>query len=71
MQWYKIVRVTVVVSTVQTVSKEELLSTKTAPMADSTMSARTFGTSIRPFECKGYSEISSVNFRICTRVTQK
>lgn len=48
--------------TFQTVSNEELLSMKTAPIADSTISARTFGTSISPFECRGYSAMSCVNF---------
>lgn len=31
----------------------ELLSAKTAPMVDSTMSARTFGALIIPLECNG------------------
>lgn len=38
---------------------------KTAPIADSTISARSFGTSISPLECNGNPVTSWVNFVIC------
>lgn len=40
-------------STFQTISIEELQSMKTAPIVDSTISAKTLGASTRPLECKG------------------
>ena len=54
------------VNTVHTMSNEEELSMKTAPIEDSTISARAFGASMSPLECNGYSKIPCVNFRICT-----
>jgi hypothetical protein len=50
---------------------DKLQSVKTAPIVDSTISARLFGTSISPLECNGYSAISLVNSWICIKIGEK
>jgi len=44
---------------------------KRAPMVDSTISARSLGTPICPFECKGYSSIALVNASIYIKLPTK
>ena len=57
--------------TFHTMSSEEEQSMKTAPIEDSTISARAFGASISPLECNGYSKIPCENSRICVNIQEK
>jgi hypothetical protein len=59
------------VSTFHTISRDESQSMKRAPMVDSTISARSLGTRMCPFECIGYSSIALVNASICIKLPKK